>query len=387
MTRIVPGHTLGILGSGQLGRMLAQSARQHGYRVTVFSPDGDSPTGQLADEAFVAPYDDLEAVRRFAAGADVVTFEFENVPEATARAAAEMAIVRPDPELLYVAQNRIREKTAVEKAGYPVTPFRAVRTAEELEAAVVALGTPAVLKTASSGYDGKGQRRVDGAATAGAAWVSLGGVECVLEAFMRFERELSVVVARSADGKVSDFGVFENQHEEHILDATVSPARVPPDVAEAARDVAHGIAEHLDLVGVLCVELFDLGDGNLAFNEIAPRPHNSGHLTIEAFSVSQFEQQLRAVCGLPLGEPLRRAPAAAMVNLLGDLWTYDVDGTVVAEPQWAMLLRRRATHLHLYGKKRPRSGRKMGHVTVLGDSPDAALAQARSARSALLASA
>lgn len=387
MTRIVPGHTMGILGSGQLGRMLAQSARQHGYRVTVFSPDGDSPTGQLADEAFVAPYDDLDAVRGFAAGADVVTFEFENVPEATARAAAEMAIVRPDPTLLYVAQNRIREKTAVEKAGYPVTPFRAVRTAEELEAAVVALGTPAVLKTASSGYDGKGQRRVDAAATAGAAWVSLGGGECVLEAFMRFERELSVVVARGTDGKVADFGVFENHHEEHILDATVSPARVPPEVAEAARDLAHGIARHLDLVGVLCVELFDLGGGNLAFNEIAPRPHNSGHLTIEAFSVSQFEQQLRAVCGLPLGEPIRRAPAAAMVNLLGDLWTYDVDGTVVAEPQWATLLRRPQTHLHLYGKKRPRSGRKMGHVTVLGDTPDVALAQARSARSALLASA
>jgi 5-(carboxyamino)imidazole ribonucleotide synthase len=204
---------------------------------------------------------------------------------------------------------------------------------------------------------------------------------------MAFERELSVVVARSAAGDLADFGVFENHHVDHILDTTVCPGRVSTRVAEQAREIARGVAEHLDLVGVLCVELFDLGAKGLTFNELAPRPHNSGHLTIEAFTTSQFEQQLRAVCGLPLGGTDRRRPAAAMVNILGDLWTYDVEGTVVGQPQWSKLLGRPGVHLHLYGKTSPRPGRKMGHATVLADTPEAALAQARAARSALLASA
>ena len=384
---VFPGGTVGVMGGGQLGRMLAQSARQLGYRVVVFSPDAGSPAGQLADEEIVAPFEDLGAVGRFAARSDVVTFEFENVPATAAKAAQERSVVRPDPEILFVAQNRIREKTEVARAGFPTTPFRAVRTLADLPAALEAIGCPAVLKTATAGYDGKGQRRIAAPEAAVAAFEGLGGTECVLESFVPFEREVSVVVARSVNGEVVDYGVFENDHVEHILDTTVAPARVSEDVARAARELARGVAERLELVGVLCVELFVRGERELLFNELAPRPHNSGHLTIEACHTSQFEQQLRAVCGLQLGDPGLRAPAAAMANLLGDLWTFDLEGAVMGEPAWRALFAQPRVHVHLYGKRVPRLGRKMGHVTALGRDPAEALARVRSARSALLASA
>jgi 5-(carboxyamino)imidazole ribonucleotide synthase len=385
--RFQPGHTLGIMGGGQLGRMLAQSARQHGYRVVVLNPEAQSPAGQLADEEIVAPFEDLSAVGRFAARADAVTFEFENVPAAAAKAAVERAVVRPDPSLLFVAQNRVREKSEVQRAGFPVTPFRPIRARADLRAAWEEIGGPAILKTASAGYDGKGQRRATSLQAAEAAFDELGGVECVLEARVDFEREVSVVVARSAAGDIADYGALENDHVDHILDTTVAPARVDTQVAERARALARGVAAHLELVGVACVELFVRADGELLFNELAPRPHNSGHLTIEACETSQFEQQLRAVCGLPLGSTALRAPAAAMANLLGDLWTYDLDGAVMGEPSWSGALARPGVHLHLYGKRVPRLGRKMGHLTTLGSTPAEALAKVLAARSALLASA
>lgn len=385
--RILPGHMLGILGGGQLGRMLAQSARQHGYRVVVFSTESGSPAGQLADEEIVAAYEDLAAVERFSSRADVVTFEFENVPSTTAKAARSRAVVRPDPEILYIAQNRLREKSEVERAGFSVTPHRPVRSREDLRAAIEALGCPAILKTAASGYDGKGQRKVFTSEGAEAAYEDLGNQECVLEALVRFERELSVVIARGIDGQMADYGVFENQHVDHILDLTISPARVPEEVASRALEVARGVAERLELVGVMCVELFALPDGQVLFNELAPRPHNSGHLTIEGFVTSQFEQQLRAVCGLPLGEVSRRSPAAAMANLLGDLWTFDLDGKVMGEPAWSAILEHPGVHLHLYGKRAPRLGRKMGHLSVLAANPEEAVSRVLAARSAALASA
>lgn len=380
---ILPGGTIGILGSGQLGRMLAQSARQHGYRVVVFSPEAHSPAGQLADEELVAPYQDLGAVSRFSARVDVVTFEFENVPAATAKAAGERAWVRPSAEVLFMAQHRIREKTAVAKAGFDVTPFAEVRRLEDLDK--VPFGLPAVLKTASAGYDGKGQRKVGSIEAAKAAFRELGEVECVLEAFVPFVRELSVVVARGQDGGIADYGVFENEHVDHILDSTRTPPRTSAAVMARALETARGIAEAVDLVGVACVELFETEDGTVLFNEMAPRPHNSGHLTIEAFETSQFEQQLRTVCGLPLGSTERRAPAAAMANLLGDLWTFDLEGGVMGEPHWAGALSVPGAHLHLYGKRAPRPGRKMGHVTALGATPEEAVARVREARSRLIA--
>ena len=380
---ILPGATVGILGSGQLGRMLAQSARQHGYRVVVFSPDADSPAGQLADQEIVAPYEDLGAVSRFAARADVVTFEFENVPAATAKAAAERARVRPSADLLFVAQNRIREKAAAVRAGFEVTLNHPIRRPADLHAAEV--GYPAVLKTATAGYDGKGQRKVGSIAEARRAFEDLGAAECILEGFVDFVRELSVVVARGEDGAIADFGVLENDHVDHVLDVTVSPARIAPEVERRALEVARGLAEELELVGVMCAELFETADGRVLFNELAPRPHNSGHLTIEAFESSQFEQQLRAVCGLPLGSTARRSPAAAMANLMGDLWTFDLEGAVMGEPRWATALEEPGAHLHLYGKRAPRAGRKMGHLTMLAPDPNTAVARVRHARARLLA--
>jgi 5-(carboxyamino)imidazole ribonucleotide synthase len=379
---ILPGATVGVLGSGQLGRMLALAARRLGYRVHTFSPDRDTPTGQVADREVTGSYDDLDAVRAFAAGVDVVTFEFENVSAAATAAAAAVAPVRPDGHVLHTTQNRLREKTFLANAGFPVTPFAPVRAAVELAEAGRSLGFPAVLKTADFGYDGKGQVKIEAAADAETAFRRLGEQECLLEAFVDFAAELSVVAARGADGAVADFGVLRNAHVRHILDVTVAPGisgDLPERAAREAVEIARGVLEALDVVGVLCVEFFLTRGGALLINELAPRPHNSGHLTIDACVTSQFEQQLRAVCGLPLGATTMLRPGAAMANLLGDLW--GPDGT---PPDWPAALRTFPdAKLHLYGKAEARPGRKMGHITVLADGPAEAAARALAARAAL----
>jgi 5-(carboxyamino)imidazole ribonucleotide synthase len=373
---LLPGATIGVLGSGQLGRMLGLAARRLGYRLHTYSPDSDSPTGQIADREVTGSYDDLDALRSFAGGVDVVTFEFENVPSASVAAIAERALVRPAGSVLHTTQHRGREKGFLSGAGIPVAPYALVGTADDLDAAVARLGTPAILKTASFGYDGKGQSRIDRAADAIAAWDQIGRQPAVIEAFVDFERELSVIAARGADGRFAHYGVIENAHARHILDVSMAPARVPPDVEREAIAIARATLEALDVVGVLCVELFLTRDGRVLVNELAPRTHNSGHLTIEAAETSQFEQQLRAVCGLPLGSTALLRPAA-MGNLLGDLWQ---DG----EPCWADALRRPGVHLHLYGKREAKPGRKMGHLTALADTAEAAAARVREARAVLI---
>lgn len=361
---ILPGATIGVLGSGQLGRMFALAARQLGYRVHVYSPDVDSPAGQVADVEVAAAYDDLEAIRAFASRVDVVTFEFENVPAATAEAAAEFAPVRPSGMVLHVAQQRAREKGYLADNGFPVTPFAWIRDEPDLEAGFRLVGAPAVLKTASFGYDGKGQVKVGSLEETLAAWEQMGRVEAVLERFITFEMEVSTIVARGLEGWVTSYPLIENTHARHILDTSVMPADVTPRVERRAAEIARGLAETLDLVGVLCVEYFLTSDGELLINELAPRPHNSGHLTIDACVTSQFEQQLRAVCGLPPGSTELLRPAA-MANLLGDLWTN-------GEPDWAAACLLPGVSLHLYGKTDPRPGRKMGHLTALAATPERA---------------
>jgi 5-(carboxyamino)imidazole ribonucleotide synthase len=373
---ILPGATIGVLGSGQLGRMFAIAARRMGYRVHTFSPDRDTPTGQVSDLEITASYEDLDKLREFAGGVQVVTFEFENVPATSVDAVAELVPVRPSGFVLHVAQHRAREKTFLSKAGLPVTPFALIATMEDLDAAVAELGCPAVLKTASFGYDGKGQVKIASADEARAAWDRLGRKPCVLEAFIAFDREVSVVCARGVDGAMADYGVIENTHRHHILDLSVAPASVSESIAEEASRIARATLEALDLVGLLCVEMFVTRDGALLINELAPRPHNSGHLTFDACVTSQFEQQLRAVCGLPLGATDRLRPAA-MANLLGDVWA---DG----EPRWADALRFPDVKLHLYGKTDPRPGRKMGHLTAMADTPEAAARTVLDARAALM---
>jgi 5-(carboxyamino)imidazole ribonucleotide synthase len=375
---ILPGATVGVLGSGQLGRMFAIAARRMGYRVHTFSPDADTPTGQVADLEVIAAYDDLDEVRRFARGVRVVTFEFENVPAPTAEAAAEYAPVRPAGHVLHTTQHRLREKTFLSRAGLPLTPFRTVESAQDLVQAIQDLSCPAILKTADFGYDGKGQVRIESADQAAAAWASIGRVPAVLEQFIAFEREVSVVAARGADGAFADWGVIENRHKNHILDVSISPAQVSPAVASEARNIARGVLEALGVVGVLCVEFFVEPGGRLLINELAPRPHNSGHLTFDASVTSQFEQQLRAVCGLPLGSTEMLRPAA-MANLLGDLWDTSIHK---GEPDWLAACSLPQVKLHLYGKLEPRPGRKMGHLTALAHEPGEALAAVLRARGA-----
>lgn len=372
---VLPGSTVGVLGTGQLGRMFAIAARRMGYRVHAFSPDRDTPTGQVADVEITAGFDDLDALRAFASRVDVVTFEFENVPSASVEAVAEHVPVRPSGAVLHVTQHRAREKIFLARAGLPVTPFALVETEADLASAVATLGVPAVLKTASFGYDGKGQVKIQDAGSAVAAWETIGRQPAVLEAFIDFDREVSVIAARSVAGDVVDYGVIENAHARHILDVSIAPAPVEPRVAREATRIARATLEALDVVGVLCVEMFLTRDGRLLVNELAPRPHNSGHLTFDAAITSQFEQQLRAVCGLPLGSTALVRPAA-MANLLGDLWAE-------GEPDWAAACRFPDVKLHLYGKTAARAGRKMGHLTALAETPGEAARVARAARAAL----
>jgi 5-(carboxyamino)imidazole ribonucleotide synthase len=356
--------------------MFAIAARRMGYRVHTLSPDQDTPTGQVADVEIAASYDDLDAVSEFARHVSVVTFEFENVPAPTAEAAARCAPVRPSGSVLHTTQQRIREKSFLRNASLPTTPYREVRSQEDLDRAIAELGCPAVLKTAEFGYDGKGQFRIDGPGRAAEAWSAIGRQEAVLEAFIDFDCEISVVAARGEDGQFVHYGAIENQHRRHILDLSLAPARVSPKVAREAVELARCVLEKLGVVGVLCVEFFVTRDGALLINELAPRPHNSGHLTVDACVTSQFEQQLRAVCGLPLGSTDMHRPAA-MANLLGDLWAN-------GEPDWRAACAFPGVKLHLYGKLEPRPGRKMGHLTALNHDPEEAYRAVLAARNSLL---
>ena len=373
---ILPGATIGVFGSGQLGRMMALAASAMGYRIHTFSPERDSPTGQVADREVVADYHDEDALRDFVQNVQVVTFEFENVPARVAEIAEAAGMpVRPGGHVLHTTQQRAREKQFLASAGLPVAPFGIVTSQAELETALTAIGVPAVLKTAAFGYDGKGQVRIDQASEATDAWSTLGGQPCVLEAFVSFQHELSVVAARGVDGSFVHYGALENIHRNHILDLTIAPARIPAEVADQAVELARAVLEKLDVVGVLCVEFFWADDGRLLINELAPRPHNSGHLTIEAAMTSQFEQQVRAICGLSLGMTTYLRPAA-MVNLLGDVWRN-------GEPDWAAACAIPGVKLHLYGKHSARPGRKMGHLTALASTVEEAVTNALAARQAL----
>lgn len=371
----LPGSTIGVMGSGQLGRMFALAARRMGYRVHTFSPEKDTPTGQVADVEVTASYEDETAVRRFAQSVHVLTFEFENIPAKSVQWAAEHCDVRPAGSVLNVCQHRLREKQFLSNAGFPLPKFIHITSEAHLRASAAVLGMNCVLKTAAFGYDGKGQQRITADSDLAAIWASFNGQPAVLEAWVPFEKEISVLVARGVDGRMVSYPVCENYHARHILDLTVCPASIEPDVAARAREIAGGVAEALDLVGLLAVEMFLLPNGEVLINELAPRPHNSGHYSFDASVTSQFEQQLRAVCGLPLGSTESLRPAA-MVNLLGDLWEN-------GEPNWMSVLGMPNVKLHLYGKADPRPGRKMGHIVAFAGDAPAAANRAREARERL----
>jgi 5-(carboxyamino)imidazole ribonucleotide synthase len=357
--------------------MFIQAAQRLGYRAGVLGVIAEGPGAQVAEWSVVGPPDSLPALRNFASQAEAVTVEFENVSAPALRWLERTRPVRPGWKTVWVSQNRLREKTFLQEAGLPLAPWQPVRNEAELANAVQALGVPLILKTAASGYDGKGQVRVDDPDLAQQAWNQLGQVACVAEGWVTFASEVSVVVARGVDGQALTYPVAFNCHDRHILDSTVMPAPVGPIVSQEARELALSIAQALGTIGVLTVEFFLTAEGRLLVNEIAPRPHNSGHLTIEAAVTSQFEQQVRALCGLPLGSTDLTMPAA-MVNLLGDVWK---DG----EPDWSRLWHRDpGVKLHLYGKKTAAPGRKMGHLTVLDADPDVALHRALAARRALV---
>ena len=372
---ILPPGPIGVLGGGQLGRMFALAANSMGYRVHVFAPEAHGPAAQVADRHVRADFDDHAALEDFARAVRVVTYEFENVPAASVAAVERHVPVRPSGEFLHITQDRLREKRALEALGLPVAEHVRLESDGDLERALE-FDYPGILKTASFGYDGKGQRRVEAPGDLERAWDQLGRGRTVLERLVPFVAELSVVGARAIDGGVALYDAVRNEHQRHILDVTTSPAQFGDECLAAASDLARAVLEGLDVVGVACVELFLLEDGGLVVNEIAPRPHNSGHLTIDANDVSQFEQQVRAICALPLGSSERLQPASAMVNLLGDLWR---DG----EPDWAAALADRGVHLHLYGKETPQPGRKMGHLTVLDTDPARARQRALAARGRL----
>ena len=379
---ILPGSTIGIVGGGQLGRMLALEARRMAYRVAVLDPSEDSPAAQVADRHIRAPLDDLDGLRRLADWSDVVTLEWENADADGLRSLADAAPIRPGPHVLEVAQHRVREKARARELGLPTADYRPVSTLAELESAVAELGTPSVLKTCRGGYDSKGQRVLRTAADAAGAFAELGGGEreLVLEGWVAFRLEASVLCARSPSGEICSYPVAENVHRNGILDFTLAPARISPQLAGEARAIGEALVEGLDVVGLLAVELFIDGDDRLYVNEIAPRPHNSGHYTWEACAPSQFETQLRAVCDLPMPEPMLLSPAC-MANLLGSHV-----GTGTRLPGSEAVFSKRGFGLHLYGKHSARPGRKMGHLTVLAPTVEQAFTEASAAREQLVAS-
>ena len=356
--------------------MFCIAARRMGYRVHTFSPEEDTPTGQVADVEVTADYEDVDALRAFAGSVDVVTFEFENVPIAAVDAIEALAPVRPSGAALHTAQQRAREKMFLADHSFPTAPFARAATLDELWDAVARIGTPAVIKTATFGYDGKGQHKVTTPADVAHIWDAIGHQEAVVEKFISLQAEISIIAARGLDGAMVEYPAFENRHRNHILDLTTAPASVPPAIAARAIEITRAILQELQYVGVLCVEFFVSTENELLVNELAPRPHNSGHLTFDAAVTSQFEQQVRAICGLPLGSTELMRPAA-MANLLGDLWTD-------AAPNWAAACRFPDVKLHLYGKEQPRRGRKMGHLTATGKTASEAQERVIAARDALL---
>ncbi len=375
-TPLPPGSWIGILGGGQLGRMSAEAARRLGYRVRTYDPSPGACAAAVADEHVTAAWDDLAALDRFARDCGRITLEFENIPPATVEHLARSLPCHPSAAALATCQNRRREKLFLRESGIPCAPFEVVASRDELPAALARIGLPAVLKTADFGYDGKGQAKLaDAKADLDAAWSRMGGSAAVLEGWVPFDLEISVIVARRADGAAVAYEPAENLHRNHILHLSLSPARISADLAGRAKALALEVAARLGLVGLLGVELFVVGD-RILVNELAPRPHNSGHQTLDAHATSQFEQHIRAVCGLELGDPSLRRPAA-MLNLLGDLWKGG------REPDWSLVRREPGAHLHLYGKGRPAPGRKMGHVTLVGDDAGALAARAESLHAAL----
>jgi 5-(carboxyamino)imidazole ribonucleotide synthase len=372
---ILPGATVGVLGGGQLGRMFTLQARTMGYRVVVLDPDPASPAGAVADKHIRAGYDDERGLAELAASCAAITTEFENVPAATLERLARSSVVRPPVSAVATAQDRIAEKTFLQQHGFSTASFQPVRSLDELRTAMRQVPLPALLKTSRLGYDGKGQAMITRPEDGARAFEQFGQVPCVLEERIELERELSVIVGRGADGEIATFPVAENRHREGILETCVVPARISEKVVLEARNIATALAEALAYIGVLGVELFVAAGGRLLINEMAPRPHNSGHYTMDACSADQFEQQLRTLCGLPLAQPWLLSPVA-MINLLGDLWN-------AGEPRWQEALRRPGVRLHLYGKMEARPGRKMGHLNCLATDPDRALALALETRDAL----
>ena len=368
---IQPGATLGLLGGGQLGRMFTQAAQRMGYEVLVLDPDPESPAGRIATRHIRADYTDTPGLTELGTACAAVTTEFENVPAASLTFLRQFGPVRPGPEAVAITQDRVTEKRFAQAQDLETAPFHPITSAADCAAAFAAIGAPALLKTSRLGYDGKGQSAVDSLRGLEQAFTAFGGQPCVLERRVPLEREISVVLTRGADGTVVTFPVAENHHVDGILFTTVVPAGIPPVVADRAREAAATLARAMDYVGTMAVEFFVVEGDRLLVNEMAPRPHNSGHFTLDGCATDQFEQQVRAVAGLPLGDTSLLSPIA-MVNLLGDLWSH---GT----PDWAAALADPQVHLHLYGKTTPRPGRKMGHLNVLAATADDALARALSA--------
>ena len=386
MEMIPPGSTLGVLGGGQLGRMLAHAATRMGYRLHVFEPAEDSPAGEVATREFNAPYKDLDRLRDFARGCAAVTYEFENIPVEPLWELEKIVPLRPHWEVLEVCQNRMREKKWLKRNGIPHVPFAEVEVGQDLEKAVKKIGLPCVVKTADFGYDGKGQMRLTEREDVAKAVTAFARQRAVVEKFIDFKCELSVIVSRTESGQCATFPVAENIHTKHILDFSIVPARVSSVTQDQAAELAVKIAEAFGLVGILAVELFMADDGSLLVNEMAPRTHNSGHWTLDACVTTQFEQQIRAVAGLPLGDTSMTVPAAVMVNVLGDSWAWKGE-TLAGPPDWSALLAEPRAKLHLYGKSEPRRGRKMGHFTLTGSSVSSVLERARALKTALANSA
>jgi 5-(carboxyamino)imidazole ribonucleotide synthase len=356
---LLPGATIGILGSGQLGRMSAMAAKSMGYAVVIYDEVKDGPASSCADLTIVAPFDDHDALDRFAMNTDVVTVEFENIPVDALEYLETRVPVRPSSSVVRICQDRVLEKEFLRNNGFPVAPFRVITSAAELATGIAELNAPSILKTAALGYDGKGQISLSPGDNAEVIWAMLGSPRAVLEQRISFDSEASVICARSANGETSCFPVQANIHRNGILDVTLAPAPLDVAVSAKAREIATAITAKLGAIGLITVELFVLPDGSLMVNELAPRPHNSGHHTLETSMTSQFAQHVRAVCGLPLGPVELRSPGV-MINLLGDLWSG-------GEPDWELLLREPGLFLHLYGKNGAKPGRKMGHATLLGE--------------------